>query len=252
MEGIRKPFQGVTNIIRFNWHFYAGSLGFVISALLLTNYMSEGLRLYMYIVSVLVIGTTLISLAVSHYVYDRSGLYELNWLREPGTGDKVININAGLDETSYLLSRKFQHIDLTVFDFYDRLKHTEISIRRARKAYPPFPNTRHVVTTNLPLADQSIDTIFVIFSAHEIRNEAERIEFFKELNRVVKPSGEICITEHLRDLPNFFAYNIGFFHFYSKSSWHRVFQSAHLKVREEIKCTPFISTFILKSNGDTL
>ena len=253
MEEIRKPFQGAGNIIRFNWHFYALSLGLVILALMLNNYLSEGLQPYIYIFCCLVIGITLISLAVSHYVYDRSGLYKLNWLEELGIeGSKTVNINAGFDEISNLLKAKFQNTDLIVLDFYDSLKYTEISIKRARKAYPVSPNTKHVTITNLPLSDKSIDNVLVIFSAHEIRNEAERINFFKELNRVVKPSGQIFITEHLRDLANFFAYNIGFLHFYSKSSWHRIFQAAQLKIQEEIKCTPFISTFILKSHGNTL
>src|SRR5688500_7988223 len=173
MGKIRKPFQGVGNIIRFNWHFYALSLGFVILALMLNNYLSEGLQLYTYIFCCLVIGITLISLAVSHYVYDRSGLYKLNWLEELGIEDsKTVNINAGFDKISNLLKEKFQNTDLLVFDFYDPLKHTEISIKRARKVYLTSPNTRHVTITNLPLDDKSIDNILVIFSAHEIRNEA--------------------------------------------------------------------------------
>lgn len=92
----------------------------------------------------------------------------------------------------------------------------------------------------------------MILSAHEIRNEIERIELFKELNRVIKLNGQIYVTEHLRDFPNFLAYNIGFFHFHTKSSWLKTFNDANLKIRQEIKLTPFISTFILYKNGNTL
>ena len=93
--------------------------------------------------------------------------------------------------------------------------------------------------------------VFVILAAHEIREEQERIQFFKELRRIVKSKGSIYITEHLRDIPNFLAYNIGFFHFYTRSTWLKTFQKAALNVEKEIKITPFISTFILSKNGSS-
>ena len=250
---MRKPFQGVVNIIRFNWHFYVLSLGFLLLIFLFTNHLNQPFKLYSHIVCVVVICMTLISLLVSFYIYDLSGLYKLNWLGELGTEEKceIVNINAGFDETSVLLKDKFKNAEIVVFDFYDPLQHTEISIKRARKAYPPFPGTHQVTTTNLPLEDKFADKIFVILSAHEIRNENERTLFFKELNRIIKPTGRIFITEHLRDASNFFAFNIGFFHFYSKSTWHKTFQAAQLKIQNEIKLTPFISTFILEKNGNS-
>ena len=138
-----------------------------------------------------------------------------------------------------------------MFDFYDPAKHTEVSIRRAREAYPPFPNTQQVKPADLPLQDNSADKIFAILSAHEIRNEIERKSFFQELRRVLSPTGQIIVTEHLRDTANFLAYNIGAFHFHSKASWLKAFQSSGLRVSEEIKITPFITTFILDKNGVT-
>lgn len=252
MDKVREPFQGVKNIIRFNWHFYALSFGLVLLALALTNYLKEEFLLYLYFLCLLIVGTILISLGVSYYVYDLSGLYKLSWLEGLKVSrSKIVNIHAGFDETSNLLREKFKPENLIVFDFYDPIKHTEISIIRARKAYPPFPSTERVTTISLPLADKSVDVVFVLFSAHEVRNESERIDFFKELKRVVKPTGKIIITEHLRDIANFLAYSIGFFHFYSRSSWYKVFDTAQLKIQEERKCTPFVSTFILKTDGDT-
>ncbi len=251
MESIRKPFQGIGNIVRFNWHFYLMSIGFVVLILVLNNYLNEKYSIYTSIFCFLIVATTLISLLVSYYVYDGSELYKLTWLDEImlTKTDKIVNINAGFDETSILLKDKFPKAELIVFDFYDPKKHTEISIKRARKAYPPYPETQSIITSNIPLSDKGIDTLFVTLSAHEIRNDEERIVFFKELRRVLKQSGQIIVTEHLRDLPNFLAYNIGFFHFYSKSLWMTTFKKSDLEIAQEIKITPFISTFILKKNG---
>ena len=89
-----------------------------------------------------------------------------------------------------MLQTKFKNAELIALDFYDPKKHTEVSIKRAREAYPPFANTTQIQTSHLQLESNSADKIFVILSAHEIRNENERITFFKELTRVIKPSGQ--------------------------------------------------------------
>ena len=250
---MRKPFQGVWNIVRFNWHFYVLSFGALLLLLLLSNYTNSTFRLYLFVFALLIFLPTFISLSVSYYVYDLSGLYNLNWVNDfiDTERNTIVNINAGFDETSILLKDKFPNSEFLVFDFYDPKKHIEISIKRARKAYALFPNTKSVTANNLPTLDNSADKIFVIFAAHEIRNEQERIEFFKELKRVLKPTGEILITEHLRDVPNFLAYNIGFLHFYSKQKWLQVFELTGLSLKSEQKITAFISTFTLTKYGIT-
>ena len=137
-------------------------------------------------------------------------MYEFIWMDGLGiTGEsKIVNIHAGFDETSCILKNKFPYSELVVLDFYNPAKHREVSIKRARKAYPPFAGTQPAIPENLQLANNFADAVFVILAAHEIRNKDERIAFFKELNRVIKHSGQIIVTEHLRDVVNFVAYNI--------------------------------------------
>lgn len=251
MEQIRKPFQGIMNIVRFNWHFYLMSLSFVLLVFLLANRLTT-VDIFFYIIGFFALIISVVSLSVSWYVYDLSGLYNFKWLSPSSNEECIVNINAGFDETSGLLSHRFPNAETIVLDFYDPLKHTEISIKRARKAYPVFPGTQQVSTIKLGIREESADKIFLILSAHEIRNEKERIGFFKELNLTLKPGGKIFVVEHLRDLPNFLAYNIGFFHFHSKPTWLKTFDAAQLEIQAELKETPFISTFILKKSGDTL
>ena len=248
MERIRKPFQGVGNIIRFNWHFYLLSFGLSGLIFLIGRFVGSPYRLYLDFLCLFIVGLTLISLFVSFYIYDLSGLYKFEWLNQLDISgqNKMVNINAGFDETSLFLKQKFKDSELLVFDFYDPKKHTEVSIKRARKAYPPHPGTIPINTSKLPTTDSYADFIFVILSAHEIRDSEERKVFFNELNRILKKSGQIIVIEHLRDMPNFLAYNIGCFHFHSKKKWLASFDSANLKIFREIKQTPFISIFILK------
>ena len=240
MAPMRKPFQGVRNIILFNWHFYLIAFT-VLLFLLLTKW---------YILLLVLLAMIFASIIASFYIYDRSDLYEMKWaasIDHPAI--VIVNIHAGFDETSLLLREKFPQSSLKVFDFYDPRQHTEISIKRARRAYPPFPGTQGINSTHIPLDDQHADKIFLTLSAHEIRDANERRLFFLELKRVLKRDGSVFVTEHLRDLPNFLAYNIGYFHFISKQLWYRTFEDAGFKVIKEEKSTPFITTFTLTRHG---
>lgn len=251
MEQLRKPLQGIGNIIRFNWHFYLLSAAMVVFLFLLKVGLQESLFVYINSLAYLVTGVTVISLMVSFYIYDLSALYKLSWVDDfrDSSEEQIINIHAGFDETSALLAHKYPQADLLVLDFYDPIQHTEVSIRRARKAYPPFLNTKQVSTTDFALKAKCADRIFIMFSAHEIRNGTGRIAFFREVQRVLKEKGQVVVTEHLRDVPNFLAYTIGFFHFFSGTSWKRTFEAANLKICKEQKITPFITSFILEKNG---
>lgn len=251
METLRKPLQGVSNILRFNWHFYLIALGticllFIVSQILVNPYSAACFAL----LGLIIAGVT-ISFCVSLYIYDLSGLYKLEWIdnlsMQPGS--RIINVNAGFDETSDIINIKLPETALTVFDFYNPLKHTEVSIKRARRAYPPYTGTISISTSSIPLLDSYADYVFIIFSAHEIRDVHERCLFFKELHRVIKPDGKVVVLEHIRDHNNFLAYNIGFFHFLSKSSWYDTFKNSDFKILHENRFTPFITQFTLVKNG---
>ena len=248
----RQAFQGVWNIIRFNWHFYIMAVLALVGLAGLARLVSiPGQILVLLAVAILV--PTLISLLVSYYVYDISNLYQFKWTDQLKLkpNSQLANINAGFDETSAFFKERFPHCNLAVYDFYDPKKQTEVSIKRARKAYPPYPGTMNVSTENIPLKENQMDAIFLILSAHEIRNPVDRISFFKLLNKSLAKNGKIVVVEHLRDWPNFLAYTVGFLHFYSGKTWRDTFVQSNFELEKEIKITPFISTYILKSNGDT-
>lgn len=244
----RTRFSGVKNIVRFNWHYYLIA-SIVVLVLLLCGYFAPDTLIFP-ILAILTFLATFLSLAVSAYIYDFSPLYEFKWLDTRFTGNRIVNIHAGFDETSYLLRRRYPEAQFSVFDFYDPEKHTEVSIERARRAFPPPSETIKVATSNIPLAKKSTDIIFLILAAHEIRKQKERVSFFKSLSNSLSPAGKIVVIEHLRDLNNFIAFNAGFFHFFSRNSWMITFRKANLEVNTEFKITPFLSVFILQNNGD--
>ncbi len=243
---MRSRFQGVGNIVRFNWHFYAlAGVMILVAAGLALFLNSPPLRILFGLAAVGTILSLGISLLVSHWIYDRTCLYDLPWL-DSYPGKSVVSISAGFDEISPVVTKKLPEATLQLWDFYDPENHTEVSIERARKAFPPPREMVSISTDSLPAEDDSIDVVCLFMSAHEIRSESERLRFFAEIGRVVRNGGSVYLTEHQRDLPNFLAYTIGFFHFQSKATWRRAFKAGGLSIQKEIRTTPFVTTYILQ------
>ncbi|AXT21233.1 methyltransferase domain-containing protein [Flavobacteriaceae bacterium AU392] len=244
MEITRKKFQGVLNILSFNRHFYI--IGIIVLAIIITTQFIWDNSIKWFLIAIFIYGF-LAPLIVSAYVYDFSKYYKFEWLNKLHLKDaaniKIVNINAGFDETSFIIKDKFPKSDLKVFDFYDKIKHTEPAIKRARKVSITYPNTETISTNRIPLEDQSVDFIFLLSAIHEIRSNNEKTIFLKECNRVLKFSGKVIMVEHLRDCPNFLAFSVGFTHFFSKKIWKRVFKNAGFKLDNEAKFTPFMSIF---------
>lgn len=246
MEIKRKKFQGVLNILSFNRHFYV--IGLIVLLLIIAScfYFNASIFLIWFIICAFIYGL-LMPLIISAYVYDFSGYYDFKWLHQFKISDSennnFVNINAGFDETSFIIKNKFPKSALKVFDFYDEKEHTEPAIVRARKVSLTYPNTQKIKTDFIPLAANSVDVIFLLSAAHEIRNNDEKVQFFKECYKICKPKGKIILVEHLRDVSNFFAFSVGFTHFFSQKTWRNVFKEAGFTSVVEKKFTPFMSVF---------
>lgn len=251
MDTGRKPFQGVVNIIRFNYPFYAVTL--LVALLLVTAalVLPDSWALLAWVAVSLFMFGLLVSLIVSAYVYDLSGLYTFRWLRtQPQADELVVNIHAGFDETSQLLQAQLGIQHLHIFDFYNPSTHTEPAIKRARALYPAPAQTQVITTQSIPLADQSTDHVFVLFAAHEIRNDQERAVFFQEVKRILKPTGKVLVVEHVRDTANFLAYNLGALHFLSSKRWQTTWEQAGLHSDDTYSINPFVTAFVLSPYGN--
>jgi ubiquinone/menaquinone biosynthesis C-methylase UbiE len=246
MDIKRRPLQGVLNILSFNRHFYF--IGLTVLALITTGFIwfAWPSTLYWVILTIFIYGLVM-PLIVSAYVYDFSGYYSFSWLWNQLDSSRknlqIININAGFDETSFLLEKHFPQARLQVFDFYNSKQHTEPAIVRARKVSQLYPNTLEIASNKIPLPDQSVDLIFLLSAVHEIRTHQERVLFLQECCRVCKQTGTLIIIEHLRDFPNFLAFTIGFTHFFSAAAWKSALREAGFAQVQETKFTPFMSIF---------
>jgi SAM-dependent methyltransferase len=242
----RRNFQGVLNILSFNRHYYFWGL-VILTALFASRMFIEWNNIVFWIIVAAFLYGLIMPLIVSAYVYDFSGYYTLNWLNgviKNGEEKKsFISINAGFDETSFIIKNKFPEADLKVFDFYNAKRHTEPAIKRARKVSLVYPNTQQIPSDYIPLENNSVDVVFLLSAAHEIRSHEEKVRFLKECHRLCKQDGQVIMVEHLRDFPNFVAFSVGFTHFFSRSKWKNAFERAGFSSFSEKKFTPFMSVF---------
>lgn len=249
----RSAWQGMRTIFRFNQPLYLAALVVWVCAVLC---LFLAVPLEVKVVGALAaVGSCyflLVSLGVSHWIYDRSDLYHWRWLERALAGQKpeqVIFCHSGFDEASAMLKKKLDGAEWKVIDHYDSQQMSEPSIRRARKLYPPALGTIAAPHHRWPSSSDSADVIFGLLAIHELRTLKERAEWFAEAGRCLKKDGRIIIVEHVRDIANFIAFGPGFLHFHSPENWRKSWESAGLHMHDQFRITPFVRVFIITPHG---
>lgn len=236
---MRGRFEGLCNVFRFNWPYYALA-GFAAAASFSAMaFVQEPWRAAPGAAGALSLYYAAASLLVSHIVYDRSDLYRMNWLSRLKVPRLAANVNAGFDETTELL-RAALGVRIDSYDFFRPEENTEASIARAR---------RHRLKSDYLLSDglrASYDTIFLLLSAHEMRSHQSRVQLFAELQRGLAPGGQIVLVEHLRNAANFLAYGPGFLHFHSDRTWRESIQKSEMAVKFDFSITPFLRCYVIQ------
>jgi SAM-dependent methyltransferase len=251
MTPTRSRWQGMLSIVRFNWPLYAAALAALLIASGATVFLTHPwLRFAAGIAALGAAYFGIVSLGVSHLIYDRSDLYRWHWLERALAGRRPSRIavcHGGFDEVSAALHDLLQPREMRVLDHHDPLRMTEASIHRARRLYPPTPGTDHAAHDHWPLADRSVDVVFGLLAIHEFRRDEERAQWFSEAKRCLAADGRIIVAEHLRDAANFIAYGPGALHFHSAASWRRSWEMAGLTEADRFSITPWVRVFVLTS-----
>ena len=241
--------SGAMRIFLYNWPTYVATWGFA-GALAILAWRACGVSAWVFAAAAAVAALwSVVSLAVSSYVYDHSVLSGASWVRAlvPERIETWASIDAGLD-AEVTLDDVMPGACIARLDVYDGETVYAPSVRRARATTP----RAHVATpsraTALALADSSCDLIAVVFTAHEIRDASNREAFFIEVCRSLRAGGRMLLVEHLRDGANFCAFGPGFVHFQPRAEWLRLAGVAGLRVALETRVTPWVMALALEKS----
>jgi SAM-dependent methyltransferase len=242
--------SGAVRILLYNWPAYALTWIGAVAVAATARGIGGAIGWLLVLGAAVAAAWSAVSLLVSHYVYDRSPLAGGAWLRAftPERVEAWASIDAGLD-AEVALDEVMPGTCLARIDVYDPNTQSSPSVRRARVITPRAHDAVSAPPSSLPLADGSCDVIAVVFTAHEIRDVAERERFFVEVNRALRPGGRMVLVEHLRDLPNFLAFGPGFTHFVRRAEWLRIAGVADLAVAAEARVTPWVMALALEKRS---
>jgi hypothetical protein len=248
----RGRFQGVTQIVRFNWPFYAIATILVIATAVIATQVTGAARVVIVIAAAIAAYWMIASLVASYWIYDLSPLRDWKWIREALTAPRPatwLNLHAGIDESTPDVRALFPDSSGRSLDFFDVEVMTEPSIRRARRLAHNMEPSEAVDFRRLPAGDASQEAAFLLLSAHELRRHDDRVALLREVHRVIAPGGRAIVAEHLRDPANFLAFGPGFLHFHSRRTWLRAFADAGVVVESSFRITPFIAVFVLRRSS---
>jgi SAM-dependent methyltransferase len=226
-----------TKVIRFNWPKYLGAAAIATAALAAEAAAAPGwIRYPLWAVCVPGSIWTLTSLAATWWVYDHRHVYQRLTADLPHAGDWAA-VHAGFDESIPALRAWTGRAPAAVAQI---TVSPGASLRRARKL------ARQPAADGTLLAAGSLDSIFVTFAAHEVRDTAGQRALFAALHRALRPGGRLIITEHGRDAANFAVYGPGALHFQPLARWHARAAEAGLTRASQVSITPFVTRIVFQ------
>jgi SAM-dependent methyltransferase len=232
---------GTITVVRFNWPKYVGVLA--LAAATVAARLAEAPRpacVLACVVCVPAVTFTAASLAATWWVYDHRRVYELLTTGLADIGDWAV-VHAGFDESAQVLCSAIGRPPTAVAEIGVRSVPT---LRRAHRRSARAATRRLV--GDLPLGAGSLDSIFVTFAAHEVRDRDGQRLLFSALRQALRPGGRLIVTEHSRDMANAAVYGPGALHFQPLATWHARAAEAGLSAETQIHITPFVQRVVYR------
>lgn len=232
---------GTINVIRFNWPKYLCALAIPAAAAVAGTAgaprLISGILLAAGVPGLVWTATSLVA---TWWVYDRRQVYEqlTQGLAEIG---KWGIVHAGFDASAPALRASIGRPPAAVARI---ALAPGPSLRRARRL-SQHPAGRPPAA-GIPHTAGSLDSIFLTFAAHEVRDLAGQRALFSDLRTALRPGGQLVITEHLRDVANFAVYGPGAMHFQPLATWQARAVEAGLSIDSTTAITPFVHRMVCR------
>jgi hypothetical protein len=199
-------------VVRFNWPKYLAAPSLV-AAVVIARRVGAPSPAVVALLGAASLGAwwSTSSILATWWVYDHRRVYRHV---ADGLGDvgAWASVHAGFDDATTILAEVLGRSPTAVVREDVRAGR---SLRRARRSSPA-----RVVPCAGDLG-RDLDTVFVTFVAHEVRDVAAQRALFARLASSLRPGGRLVVTEHRRDLANGAAFGPGALHFRRGSTWSR-------------------------------
>ena len=226
-----------TKVIRFNWPKYLSVLAIATAAVAAGAAGAAAWIRYLLWAALVPGGAwTLTSLVATWWIYDHRKVYQRLTADLASLGEWAA-VHAGFDDSVPVLRDSIGRPPTTVAQIPVS---PGASLQRARK------QRQCSAADGWPLSPSSLDSIFVTFAAHEVRDTTGQRALFTALRRALRPGGRVIITEHSRDPANFVVYGPGALHFQPIATWQTRAAEAGLTQTSRMSLTPFVTRVVFQ------
>jgi hypothetical protein len=166
-----------------------------------------------------------------------------DWIRSEASDSRSwLNVTTGFDDSTGRLRIAVPCAGAGI-DVFDSTRSHATALRHARSSFPPSGPSVTIASLGAPIASASVDTVFLLMSAHEAHGQ-ERAALFATAQRALVPGGRVVVVEHLRDPANILAFGPGAWHFSRRHEWLATAAAAGLKLVAERRLDPWVTGFV--------
>jgi hypothetical protein len=156
-----------------------------------------------------------------------------------------LNLTTGFDDSTARLRTSAPGTG-TAIDVFDRTRSHAAALRQARSSFPPAGPSVPIGGLPAAIAPASVDTVFLLMSAHETHGR-DRAALFTTARAAVVREGRVVLVEHLRNPANILAFGPGAWHFSRREAWLATAVAAGLLLVDERRLDPWVTGFVFRA-----
>ncbi len=168
---------------------------------------------------------------------------------------RIADVHVGTYRATWNFADLLPRSRIASIDIWDDRYHGEKALYDVRRLEAPTLQAHERIdflkgdAERLPLPHASVDAVTLGFGIHEIPG-GKRDALFGEIRRILKPGGKLAMYERGWNLPNYFVFGPGMFHFTRTGDWIKLLKRHFDNVHTE-KAVGFVDLFLCSNTGAT-